>query len=421
VQQASSTRPVHLAFVCLHLHRTDRLSALSSNPIASKVLHEAVTRIQESLRPSDRFAIVSNDEMWFFLPGVENESFALMTAQSIRNSIVEPFTLRDEHQVRATAQMRPSIGLVYVEELGISAEVILRVADEAAERARNMEDRISSVKLKADTLPTSFAEIEQEVQQALFNNELTVHFQPQIDLATNRCVSAEALIRLERPDGTRVRADVIASVCQEGGMIDTLTRYTINTVMRSQMTMMSQGLKLPIAINLSASTLSDSTFPDLIEQSARTWGVPVDMLTIELTEGAIVENEFTAIAFMKRIRALGCDLALDDFGTGYSSFAYLREFPITELKIDKLFVTHIAERDKDRRIVQALLELCRAFDLRSVCEGVENTESRDLLKKLGCDRGQGYFYSPAMDIDKFTAWITNYHAAPSSTPAAALA
>jgi diguanylate cyclase len=397
------------AVACLQLHRTDRLKALAGDPGASQVLQQATLRLMQVLRPNDLFAIVSHEEIWLLMPQVGNESFALLTAQAVRDALSDPFLIATQDEVQISVQMRPAIGLALLDDASVAAEVALRVADEACKNAQRMEDRINTVILNAQAVPRSLEDIETQVRQALFANELEVYFQPQVNLISNKCVSAEALVRLPGVAGAGIHAGMIASVCEERGLMDTLTRYIINNVMRSQMTFKSMGAELRVSVNLSATTLGDATFPMIIEQAAQTWGVSPHLLTLELTEGSIVENEFTAIKFMKRVRAMGCELALDDFGTGYSSFAYLREFPISELKIDKLFVSHITERDKDRRIVQALLELCRAFDLRSVCEGVEDAASSELLRTLGCDLGQGYYFSRPMPSSEFMQWTHDFN------------
>jgi diguanylate cyclase len=418
VAQSSHHAGQTCAVLSVQLHRTDRLKALAGDASASQTLQQAALRLIQVLRADDLFAIVSHEALWVFLPQVGNESFALLTAQAVRDTLNEPFLLSVQDEVRGSVQMRPSIGIAFLEAAAVPADVALRVADDACKTAQRMEDRINTVCLNAQAVPRSMEDIEAKVRQALFANELEVYFQPQVNLASHRCVSAEALVRLPGPAGAGIHAGMIASVCEERGLMDTLTRYIINNVMRSQMTFKSLGIELPVSVNLSATTLGDATFPMIIEQAAQTWGVSTHMLTLELTEGSIVENEFSAIKFMKRVRSMGCELSLDDFGTGYSSFAYLREFPISELKIDKLFVSHITERDKDRRIVQALLELCRAFDLRSVCEGVENAEGSQLLHKLGCDLGQGYYFSRPMPSSEFMQWVHDFNA---PTPSSATA
>jgi diguanylate cyclase len=393
------------AVVCLKMHRTDRLGALSGDALARDVLIHAVSRIRGALRDHDCFSIVSVDEVWCFLPGIGNESFALLTASALRDSLLEPLVLQSADGPFHSVQFRPSLGVVLISDAQIAANTLIRIADQYSDRAVNSEDRIHLEQVQANKLIRSDQEIEAAVREALFSNELEVYFQPQISLRDRRCLSAEALIRLNAGSGQAIRADVIADVCQRGGMMDALTRYIINNVMRNQLMFKSLGIPMQVSVNLSPLTLSNATFPAMLEQASQTWSVPLTDICLEITEGSLVENEHAAIRFMKRLRSMGCEIALDDFGTGYSSFSYLREFPISELKIDKLFITHLIEKDQDRRIVQGLLDLCKAFDLRSVCEGVENLESIEYLTSMGCDRAQGYYYAPALPAEPFIEWV----------------
>jgi len=245
---------------------------------------------------------------------------------------------------------------------------------------------------------------------ALDENELDVHFQPQVELASNRCLSAEALIRWTRADGRSVDPALIASVCEERGMIGRLTQFVLNTSLRYQTFWKSRGVDIAVSLNLSAVTLSDTSFPDLVAQALDTWGVPGERLALELTESAIVQNEASAIGFMSRLKALGCKLAIDDFGTGYSSFTYLRQFPLDELKIDQSFVRNLATDRGDAQIVRALVDLAHTFDLRALAEGVEDERTLDALRKLGCDRVQGYHFSKALAPRDLPAFVEAFNA-----------
>src|SRR5690606_5557837 len=153
-----------------------------------------------------------------------------------------------------------------------------------------------------------------------------------------------------------VEPSLIASICEERGMIGQLTQFVLNTSLRYQQFWSSRGIDISVSLNLSAVSLSDASFPDLVGQALSTWGVPGERLTLELTESAIVQNEASAVAFMSRIKALGCKLAIDDFGTGYSSFSYLRQFPLDELKIDQSFVRNMVTDRGDAQIVRALVD-----------------------------------------------------------------
>jgi EAL domain-containing protein (putative c-di-GMP-specific phosphodiesterase class I) len=217
-------------------------------------------------------------------------------------------------------------------------------------------------------------------------------------------IGAEALVRWNCPKRGWVPPNLIASVCEERGLMPALTQFVMNTSLRHQVYWKQKGIDLKVAVNVSASSLSDSTFPIQVAQALSTWDADPSCLTIELTEGVIVENERVAIDFMQQLSDQGCRLALDDFGTGYSSFAYLRQFPLHELKIDQSFVRNLESDLSDRRIVGALVDLAHTFDLQALAEGIETPEVAQCLAQLGCDLGQGWLYSKALNATDLLAW-----------------
>lgn len=188
-------------------------------------------------------------------------------------------------------------------------------------------------------------------------------------------------------------------------MMSQLTQFVLNTSLRHQMFWKTNDVDVAVAINISAQSLADPTFPTQVAQALSTWGADARKLTLELTESSIVQNERTALEFMNQLAELGCHLAIDDFGTGYSSFAYLRQFPLNELKIDQSFVKNIVTEHGDQRIVNALIDLAHTFGMRALAEGIETEEAKTILHDLGCDMAQGYLYAKAMSANKFVSWF----------------
>jgi EAL domain-containing protein (putative c-di-GMP-specific phosphodiesterase class I) len=236
-----------------------------------------------------------------------------------------------------------------------------------------------------------------------------VHFQPQIDLATNQCVSAEALIRWPRDHPLQVTPTLIASICDDRGMIGHLTQFVMNTVLRHQLAWQEQGLDLTIGVNLSARTANDPGFASQVAQACETWGLSPDRLLFELTEDSIVRNEHATIECMRALRNIGCELSIDDFGTGYSSFAYLRQFPVHELKLDRVFIQNLSTDRGSQQIVKALIDLTHAFNLRALAEGVDTPAAVHLLREFGCDRVQGFLYARAMPAEELADWVTRFN------------
>ncbi len=189
--------------------------------------------------------------------------------------------------------------------------------------------------------------------------------------------------------------------------------FVLNTVLRQSALFARHGVDLRIAINVSASMLSDPNLPMTIAHALELWDVPPQRLTLEVTEDTLMQDVERSLAILHELKRLGTHLSLDDFGTGYSSFAYLRRMPLDELKIDQLFVRNLNNRpdgsvdplrEGDLRIVRSIIDIAHNFDLQTVAEGVEDETTLELLKSLGCDVIQGYFTGRPMRIDAFESW-----------------
>lgn len=385
------------------LNRSDRLEALARYGADRTLLAEVGSRIEAVLRPSDRYSFVSREEAWVLLGDLPSEALAELASHALIESLSRPISVED----RETAvRLQPSIGGAWAAGASTPEPMtLLAAASDAAARSLGRENHVKIVRVNDDhEAGLRRHEVERDLHGALAANELEVHFQPQVDLRTGRCVSAEALIRWKRADGRMVNPSTIASICEERGLIGQLTLFTMNTALRYQAEWSKIGVDVSLAINLSAVTLSDTTLAGIVSQALDTWSVPGDRLTLELTESALVRNERVAIDLARQLRQLGCGLSIDDFGTGYSSLRYLHQFPLDELKIDRSFVRSVSEGHGDRRIVHALIDLAHAFELRTVAEGVEDAWTEAALRELDCDLAQGFHLSPAMPADRFAEW-----------------
>ncbi|MCO5102147.1 MAG: EAL domain-containing protein [Burkholderiaceae bacterium] len=392
------------------LNRSDRIDALARAPEDRPVLDEIARRMDAVLRPVDRYAFASREEAWVLLPGLASEALAELACHSLIQALSPPVHLASEG---TQLRVRASIGGAWAPPGSRpEAKRLVAVASEAAAQSLGREDHVRILRVNDDHASgLRRHEIERDLQDALAGNELEVHFQPQVDLRSGRCASAEALIRWHRADDRAVAPSTIASIAEERGLIVELTRFTMNTALRQMAQWKKLGHDLSVAINLSAVTFGDTALPELVAQTLQIWGVEARRLTLELTESALIRNERSAIELAHQLRELGCRLSIDDFGTGYSSLSYLQRFPLDELKIDRSFVQTIATGRQDHRIVRALVELARAFGLDTVAEGVESAVVESKLRELGCDLAQGFHLSPALPPDDFLEWCTNRNAA----------
>ncbi|MGZ5817404.1 MAG: EAL domain-containing protein, partial [Burkholderiaceae bacterium] len=238
------------------------------------------------------------------------------------------------------------------------------------------------------------------------NNSLTVVYQPKITLADGRPASVEALVRWPENDIHEVPTMSLVETAERCGLIESLTMHVLNTVLRERKIWLQHGMDVQVWINLSARLLAQENLPQMLKQVLQVWHVPTSAVGFEITESALIHDLEQTAEILYELQQLGFSLTIDDFGTGYSSLAYLRRFPISELKIDRIFVQGMTHSTPDYQIVKSIIELAHNFGLKVVAEGAEQEETLIELKKLKCDLAQGFIYAKPMATDALIAWWT---------------
>ncbi|MFO1299639.1 MAG: GGDEF domain-containing phosphodiesterase [Burkholderiaceae bacterium] len=402
--RADGTRTALLA---IELSPSDRRLAIGHGRAERAALAEVGRRVEAVLRAADRYAFASREELWVLLADLPSESLAELAGRTLLERLRRPIRAPGSQDPHASIRLQPAVGIAWIAAKGeIDALSVLAVATEAAAARRGAGGhgiQLRRVRATRDNVPMQ-RQVEHDLTRALEDNELEVHFQPQIDLRGGQCRSAEALIRWRHPDGRTVNPEAIVAICEKRDLILQLTRFTLNTTLRQASGWDTLGLRVSVAVNLSAATLSDPSLPLMVSQALDTWDLPADRLTLELTESALIRNQQVARETMRQLKRLGCRLSIDDFGTGYSPYTYLRQFSFDELKIDQSFVRRVNSEAADLRIVQSLVDLAHAFGMHAVAEGVEDEQSERALRALGCDLAQGWFVSAALPADDFAAW-----------------
>jgi EAL domain-containing protein (putative c-di-GMP-specific phosphodiesterase class I) len=367
---------------------------------ASEALFQGVLdRLDTLVRSGDRFAPVSHNEIWLVLPELRNTSLAILAAIRILQELRahRPGTAPD-------VQMRPCVGVAYASELVADVSQLVPMADAACRIAGLSEDGYSVYQPPESSSVVRDSELLDRVRDALKANSLEVHYQPQIDLRTGACESAEALVRWPGSDPRTIPPTVIAQLAESSEINHAFTLFILNTVLRHSVGFRRAGVDVRLSVNVSAALLNDDELPDILAQSLDAWSVPADQLTVELTEGTLVSDVKHSAHVLDRVRRLGVRLAMDDFGTGYSSLAQFKRLRFDEIKIDKLFVQNMLHSPGDAQIVRAMVDLAHSFDLAAVAEGVEDTDTLTRIRELGCDLAQGYVISKALPEAAFLDW-----------------
>lgn len=244
--------------------------------------------------------------------------------------------------------------------------------------------------------------------QAVYEDELVLHFQPKVRMDTGALVGAEALVRWDHPCHGLLMPDRFLDLMEAHGLMDELTMRVLRGALATCRGWLEQGLDLHMAVNISATNLHVLGLPDVVQHTAREAGVPINCLCLELTERMLARDRLLSLDILTRLRLKGASLSIDDFGTGHSSLAQLLQAPFDELKLDRSFV-HGATRDPARlAIAEASLRMARKLGMQTTAEGIERAEDWQLLRDMGCDRAQGHFIAPAMPADAFPAWMEDW-------------
>ncbi len=391
------------AVLIMKLRRAKRLDAIMGDTSTQSINHYTDQLLDGLLRDSDRYAHFSDDQICLVLPNLSNNAQSILAAIKILSELHKPF-IADNCPV----MLRPHIGIANFPELGRDAGQLLMYADIASDIAATDEQQYHVYKPENYIKIESYSGLDIELGKAIKANELNVHYQPQINIQTGRCVSMEALIRWTAPGQRVINPATLIDIAEKTGLINTLTLWILNTALRHTADFMKVGIDVGISVNLPPKLLEDKELPQIVQQALDIWGVPASHLTLEITESLVIDNYESSLAMLSRLRELGIRLSLDDFGTGYSSLAYLKRFPVQELKIEILFVRNIHNSHEDTNLVRTIIDLAKNFNLTTIAEGVEDQATFDLLRDLGCDLVQGFLYSRALPDTDFIKWYRQH-------------
>ena len=355
-------------------------------------------RLAEALRDSDLVARLGGDEFVVLIEGGASASQLTRVAQKMLDAIAEPVALQG-----CSFLVTGSIGIAQFPGDGEDAATLLRHADAAMylakERGKN-NLQFYTAEL-ADEAARQFA-LEAELRLALGRDELVLHYQPKIDVASGDMTSVEALVRWNHPQRGMVPPGDFIPLAEDRGLIVPLGRWVIQAACRQIRDWRVAGAcPVPVAVNLSARQFaSDSLVDDLVD-AMRQYGVSPAELEVELTESALMAEPERASDVLRELSAMGMRIAIDDFGTGYSSLSYLKRFPAQTVKIDRSFISGLPADNDDTAITQAVIAMAHSLGLTVVAEGVETEDQMQVLRRLGCDEAQGYLLGrpmPAADL-----------------------
>lgn len=395
-----------IAVLYVDLDRFNNVNDSMGSDAGDRLLQTVAQRLRGMLRHGDIVARVSADEFIVVLPELSQAADAAGVAHVLLESIRKPVLLKDL-QVSVTA----SIGISVFPSDGSSSDELVRNAVAAMSAAKHSDPGTYGFYAPAiNAAAPGKLKIENELRIALEQEQLLLHYQPQVDLRSGAVVGAEALVRWNRPGFGLVPPADFLPIAEERGLMIPLGRWVLREAIRQMVTWVALGLPLErVAVNLTASELHRPDFAAEVTSLLQENGLDASRLEFELTESAAVRDFDSTCASLHALHALGVTLSLDDFGTGYSSLSYLHRLPVDRVKIDQTFIRGLTPDSDSMRIVRAIMGLARSFSLRVVAEGVETRQQSALLAAEGCDEIQGFVASRALPALQFQRILQSWH------------
>ena len=369
--------------------------------VGDLLLKAVAERLQSCLRAHDVMARQGGDEFVVMLSRLRHKGDATTVASKMVEQLTEPFVLNG-HTVRASA----SVGVVLYEGGEEDVETLLRHADLAMYRAKSSgRNAWAFFEPEMDHSIAQRVLVESDLRRAIRDNQLVLHYQPQVNCDTGAVTGVEALVRWQHPQRGLLMPDSFVQQAESSGLIDDLGSWVMREAFRQWRVWADQGIDgVTMAVNVSAMEFGRASFIPRLRRALDDTEADPDWIELEITESALMQSLPELIERLGDIARMGVQLALDDFGTGYSSLGYLKRLPLNSLKIDKSFVRDLPGDKEDEAIVCATLSMAKALGLKVIAEGVEVVEQRAFLAEKGCDEIQGWLVARPMAPDAFEAW-----------------
>ncbi len=388
-------------FLLASLNDFKRINQNLGYEIGDEVLRLVAANIEKGLRDTDTVARFDGD-VFAVVADINEKVEASIIARKVHNSLIRPLDV-----AQSSLTVNASIGVAIFPDQGSEMAVLIKHADDAVAKARNagnnsivFSQEDASNKMDRLALITG-------IKDAMLDGHLNMVYQPKLMLTSPHTHTFEALLRWNHPEHGLLPCDTYIPLVEQTRHIVTLTHWTVENVFETQQALLKQGIKVSMAINLSARVLDEDGFPLWVERKIGEYGLDPANVRFEVTESAIMQDSERALQVLLQLAAIGIGLSIDDFGVGHSSLAYLSRLPVDELKVDKSFVMNMIKWESDLAIVRATINLAHDLGLSVVAEGVEGMEQAVMLRKMECDMLQGYYISHPLSREKLQQWIAS--------------
>ncbi len=385
----------------LDLDRFKEVNDTLGHPIGDRLL-QAIAKKLVALKPEiATLARFGGDEFGILLPDSGDDTVAVELSETIIETLCKPFELDG-----ISLEVGASIGIARYPDHGTEASDLVQRADVAMYAAKQTQSGFAFYDAEEDRNSVRHLTLTGDLRRAVQENQLFLHFQPKIRMRGGKLIGVEALVRWNHPEHGFIPPDEFIDHAEQTGLTAPLTDWVLNAALRQWSTWQRQGLELDMAVNLSPRMLHFGDIVGMIGRRLEKWQMPAERLVIEITENALMIDPQRSSETVAALRKMGVRIAIDDFGTGYSSLSLLKELAAEELKIDKSFVMELTENENDRTIVESTIAMAHNLGLTVVAEGIESEDALVLLRRMGCDVGQGFHIGRPMapaDVDK---WVS---------------
>jgi len=401
-------RRQNLAIALIDLDRFKDVNDTLGHHHGDLLLIEVGKRLKAALRPSDAVARLGGDEFALVLTGVGDAGEAMEVADRVVSIIEKPFEIEG-----IRLDVGASAGVAIAPEHGDDLATLLQRADIAMYLAKRSRVRCAIYDPTHDHHSRQELTLAGDLRRGM-DDQLVVHYQPKVDLVGDQVFGVEALVRWQHPELGLLQPGRFVPLAERTGMMDRMTRIVLEQSLAQLRRWLDDGRDLHVAVNVSARGLHDRALVDVVDAGLRRHGVPAERLVLEITETTIAADPEGARRVLSSLCERGVRFSIDDFGTGYSSLAVLRSMPVNEMKIDREFVSHLANPEGSA-IVEYSIRLGHVLGLTVVAEGVEEPSDVERLRRLGCDLAQGYWFAKPMPAAELSAWLDARRRAPSPT------
>lgn len=406
----SGTQIERLAVIAIDLDHFKDVNDSMGHNVGDAILGAVGKRLRSALPDNAVVARTGEDEFAITMPLIDGLTTAREVGEKVQNIIrAVPFKVFNEN-----FQIRSSIGVATFPDDALDPDQVLKNADIALNRAKeDGRDCIREYLEDFDKAVQARFQMLRDLRDALEKDQLSLYYQPQLDLRTGTVIGAEALLRWWKPDNSKEGGKFISPVefipiAEQSGLIVPIGEWVMLKACQTAKQWHDAGHNIRIAVNVSGNQFQQSDLVAYTKQVLEETGVNPQLLEMEVTESAFMEDIQHTIRTLKELHALGVELAIDDFGTGYSSLSYLRQFPIDRLKIDQSFIRNALNNPDDMAIAKTIIALGRSLNLKVIAEGVELKGHEDFLLAEGCDEVQGFRYSRPVPVEKFAEFIGSY-------------